>query len=231
MARPLLRHTIVELDQLFSRANGDSETLQALADELKHRNVPRAVVLLNKIQQALRGGNASWGGPAPSPSSQQALMTESLRRDAKMSAPKNIAQPNRSTSWQAAGGPGVVPHVPLAPVSTSTEGSTPMSVAEAYEALEMTPGATWEVIEYARRQIVQKAHPHNVAGLSPEHRTRMQSEARHANAAYAVLLKAQIPNVDGYVTCSGRSTIRGFSHGTGVCPQPKCRIRGHQTAP
>lgn len=42
MARLLMRHNIVELEQLFSVAKGDTKTLQTLEDELKHRNVPRA---------------------------------------------------------------------------------------------------------------------------------------------------------------------------------------------
>lgn len=52
-ARPLIQKGIVDLEKMFSEALGDQSTLRQLRAELKHRNVPRAVVLLKKVEGSL----------------------------------------------------------------------------------------------------------------------------------------------------------------------------------
>ena len=62
-----------------------------------------------------------------------------------------------------------------------------MGLDEAYKTLKVMPGSTWETIELARRQSVQRAHPTEIGSLDIEQRREAQASARRANAAYAVL--------------------------------------------
>ncbi|RJG05355.1 hypothetical protein D3870_04365 [Noviherbaspirillum cavernae] len=201
MARPLLRHSIVELEQMFSVAKGDTKKLRALESELKHRNVPRAVTLLDKVQRALRGAKLTPKAPetnepvaksaATCPSQQGALWGEESK-----SARNNVV--GTTTAQPAKPPPAPVPVEPPAKPSASTAlASNPqvvaasLSVDEAYKVLKATPGSTWEAIEQTRRQLVQQAHPERVAGLSTEGRMQVQADAKRANAAYALLLQTR----------------------------------------
>jgi DnaJ-class molecular chaperone len=67
-----------------------------------------------------------------------------------------------------------------------------MTVEDAYKILRATASSTWESIEQSRRQLVQKAHPDNVVGLSADKRTAIQSEAKRVNVAYNVLRQVKI---------------------------------------
>lgn len=53
--RLYLSKTIVELEDLFAASKTDLDTLKRLAQELKHRNVPRAVKLLARVKAAADG--------------------------------------------------------------------------------------------------------------------------------------------------------------------------------
>lgn len=210
MARLLMRHSIVELEQLFSSTKDDIKTLKKLEEELKHRNVPRAVVLLDKVQRALRVENPApkttqipepaakpVDKPAEShPTPQGALWSEELK-----SVPKTVVvtaggQPEKLSIR-------LEPVEPPAKASASTVPMPPreimpsMSVDEAYRVLKSPPGATWEAIEQTRRQLVQQAHPEKIAQLSPERRAQVQADAKRANAAYAVLILAKARDSQG----------------------------------
>ena len=60
----------------------------------------------------------------------------------------------------------------------------PISVDDACQLLNVTPGSPWESIEQARRSLVMQAHPSNVVTLSPNKRARALAEAAQVNAAY-----------------------------------------------
>lgn len=53
MSRPLLRKTISDLEQLFAISSGDTKALNGLKNELKHRNVPKAIALLKAVDEVL----------------------------------------------------------------------------------------------------------------------------------------------------------------------------------
>jgi hypothetical protein len=75
------------------------------------------------------------------------------------------------------------PKVAAAPVAKLPQ----MSFDEACKVLRVTAGASWEVIENARREIVERAHPAKLKPLKDGQRTTLMLEANRANAAYAVL--------------------------------------------
>lgn len=84
-ARPYLRTTIVELEDLFAAKRTEIDTLNALKTELQFRNVPRAAALLLKVKAALMGDSppisSTQAGlfpadPQPVPSPPQQLSSE-----------------------------------------------------------------------------------------------------------------------------------------------------------
>jgi hypothetical protein len=51
--RPLMRHTVDQLEEMFAAEQMDNDALSALHLELHFRNVPRAKTLLAKVRAAL----------------------------------------------------------------------------------------------------------------------------------------------------------------------------------
>lgn len=170
-ARPLLRHSVGQLEELFTQKSADTETLNALAAELQHRSVPRATALLRKVTIALKRGNPMvQSAPA-------AVFVPPLIVQAQ---PTSMPRPPVPKVQRAA----ILPKTILDPLKTSTE-SARMSLEDAYKVLRVTSTASWAEVEQARVKIVQRAHPNAVAELSAEKRAALQAEAKRANAAYA----------------------------------------------
>jgi hypothetical protein len=178
MARPLMQHGIGELESLFATKTNDVKVLRQLELELSYRQVPRAFALAEKVTKALRTGQ-----PAPPP---------------PVSAPKpQLPADVRSFSPL----PSVPVFIPPRPKSTEPASAelTPavkqpvaaVSVADAYKILGVSPSASWEQVEQARRQLVDEAHPSKVARLSPERRAHAQQSAKRANAAYGALAQVR----------------------------------------
>jgi hypothetical protein len=199
MPRLLMRHSIVELEQLFSSAKGDIKTLQTLEEELKHRNVPRAVALFDKVHRALHTTKptskpleAPESAPKPTVSGrslQGAMWGGESKRAPKTGAVSKLSQPTKLPSEAVPTEQPIKPPAPPVQSTTPIEVVPLMSSDAAYKVLKATRGSTWEAIEQTRRQLVQLAHPEKVAVLSPERREQVQADAKRANAAYAVLLK------------------------------------------
>lgn len=99
-------------------------------------------------------------------------------------APVTVANPAppafpafKPASFQPAS---VVPTV-SAPSSLKPEAVLPL--ADAYRILRVAPTSTWEVIELARRQLVQQASPIKTAAMNVEKRSQIREQARRANLA------------------------------------------------
>jgi DnaJ-domain-containing protein 1 len=177
-----MQQGIAQLEQLFSSSKGDDKVLKQLEQELRYRQVPRAVALLAEVQAALYAAKQPFG---------QTL--------APRAAAAPLAQPPESTVASVAPIPPVNPRpVPVFAPLPATNGAAPtptasdaMGVDEAYKVLKATPGSPWESIEKARRELVQLAHPEQLASLGAEKRARLQAEAKRVNTAYALLRKAR----------------------------------------
>ena len=173
-ARPLLRHTVAQLEEMFVAKPLDPGTLKALDTELQFRNVPRATALLRKVKSAISDGSLLI------PSAQPELFTPARTPIHAIAQPQPIMTPPAVILPKAAAKP--APAVAEIP---------PMALDEAYKALRVTVGASWAEVEQSRFKIVQRAHPDTVAELSAEKRIAAQTEAKRANAAYTVLLEAR----------------------------------------
>lgn len=76
--------------------------------------------------------------------------------------------------------------------TTPSEKTETLSVEEAYRVLKCAPGSSWEVIEQNRRDLVQQAHPANLANLSASQRETQIVYAKRVNLAHAVLLARKL---------------------------------------
>lgn len=205
MARPLLQYRIDQLEKMFVASRTNEAALRQLADELQHRDVPRALALRAQVEKALRGTRANPDAPvAP------AITTTSASSVAVPEFTPAPAIAGQTNLWPERGDdllfPSIAPPVPPTQPSVSRvlSDATPptqrpesgreipaMSAEAAYKVLKATPGTPWEVIEQTRRQLVEQANPGRIASLNSERRIQVQADAKRANAAYAVLRMAK----------------------------------------
>lgn len=162
MSRPLIQNGIAELERLFEQNKTHPEMLRTLETELTFRSVPRAVTLLQKVRRVLSGREAST---VPE---QKAL----FERSSVPLSPPSLAP------------------IITAPASSIKPPATPaLSVEEAYKVLRVTPNSSWDEIENARRQLVDKARPDRLQNVSGDKRAVILQEARMANVAHQVLFQ------------------------------------------
>lgn len=169
--RPLLRHTIVQLEQMFAAKPSDTDTLKALNGELQHRNVARARTLLRKVKSALSGSSPL------APSSQPELFAQT--------------QTSRSAVPVPVTPPAVVLAKAAARATPPIDTFPPMALDEAYKVLRVSVGTPWAEVEQARAKIVERSNPDNIADMNGEKRLAVQTEAKRANVAYTVVLQSR----------------------------------------
>jgi len=178
MARPLMQKGIAELEAMFGAAQGDARVLKQLEAELRHRQVPRALTLLDKVQRVL---------PTAAPPAPRSIEPPQEPVAAKVAAQPKLWPPVVQPP------PAAVPREPKASPDGQAEARlhaapTPtFSVEAAYQLLKVPSTASWEAIELARRKLVDLAHPSRVAALAADKRAAAQETARQANAAYTAL--------------------------------------------
>lgn len=186
MTRPLMQRGVEQLEALFKASKGDLVWLRQLEDELKHRQVPRAVALLEKVRAAMAALNsqapkASGAPPAPTvagPAAQPELWERPVVNAPvvppavapKPSTPPVSVAPRPAPAPQPA--PPAVPSMPL---------------EEACKVLAVTLATPWQEVESARRKLVDVSHPERLAALPSERKDQMRFVARRANAAYLAL--------------------------------------------
>lgn len=212
--RPLVQKGIGALEQMFAESAGDTEVVRSLQDELKHRQVPRAIALLQKVEKALKSGKVPEADTEPETMSPERVkLTELLRRHRSIAAQKqpmlwpesnDVAPAGSATSASAAPAPpapSVSSQVGKGHAATHPADKAPfkaeplsMSVSEAYQRLQSAPGRSWEVFEEARRRIVQQSHPENLVDASEKKRIELVTEAKSANLAYEIIRKERILN-------------------------------------
>lgn len=187
MNRPLMQRRIEQLEELL-RANGnDEKVLKQLEYELQFRQVPRARALLSRVQaeRARESRPASVTAPINAPT-----QGDLLAGNAQSGTPMPT-----STEWKPR-----VPVVTAPDISHSSPSSSPqkitpsaasISMAEAYKVLGVSPSASWDAVELARRRIVQLAHPQRLASIAADKRAAVKAEARRANEAYAAIHQAR----------------------------------------
>lgn len=213
--RPLMQNGIGTLEAMFAESSADSKVLHSLEEELKHRQVPRAIALLQKVEKAIRLEKISKAdAEAETMSPERARLTELLRRNRSLATEKqpalwpeneDVAPAMPATSASA------VPATPAPSKSSQVEDAhvlvalpaeksslnadiPSMSVGEAYQRLQAATGTTWETLEETRQQIVQQSHPENLAKVGENKRIELVKDAKRANLAYEVIRKERMHN-------------------------------------
>jgi len=130
MTRPLLQKGIVDLEKLFTSAESDAAMLNALANELRYRQVPRATALSDRVQAALNSTKIQAGSyrePVAAPSISAPLIRSPDFSGDRLSSPSlsdhhaNIPEPVRWTRLR----------VPAQPVEAAVQVCTKNSGAAA----------------------------------------------------------------------------------------------------
>jgi len=186
MARPLMQHGVGQLEEMFAKGSADPQVLKQLENELRHRQVPRAVALSAEVQTAMHGSTRTlpWIVPAKPPQSSTPV---GAQVDLWHQPPE---VPAWSPSAIVPSRPVVVPATHDAKIISLKRPPTaaqPIPVEHAYKLLNATSASGWESIEKTRQQLVQQSHPARTGHLSPEQRIQALAEVKRVNDAYLVL--------------------------------------------
>lgn len=200
MKRTLMQLGIGALEEMFEASKTDAKVLRQLENELMHRQVPRAVALLEQVQLAMKRLATSLlpraqdelpleppavpvpvpGPPPPAPEriAPVVVVAASAPQPVTPSAPQQARPP--------AADPVVAPQacVERAPIP-------PVSLEDACKLLKVTMATPWQEVELVRRKLVLLSHPRHLVGMPQERQEAVRMEARRVNAAYAALSAAR----------------------------------------
>jgi hypothetical protein len=211
MNRPLMQHGVGQLEQLFAASKTDQKVLKQLENELRYRQVPRAIALLAEVQAALYaspGGTKQIGRPqAASPKAPVSAGESGIPVAAPIQPPLWVTPPVASRDGESkqvgqAPAAGAPQHTSTAPKSEKPFTNVPaateptieaplVTLADAFKLFKATSSSTWESIEQTRRQAVQASSPARVAGMSGQQQKEVREVAKRFNVAYEVLSRAR----------------------------------------
>jgi len=202
-SRPLIQRTIGDLERMFSDSPGDTNVLAQLAAELKHRNVPRAQALDQKVRKALDTANTTKKSQAADERDESVVRPKMLlaKAQAKQANGKQAELWSETSAAGTPSGPSGETREVAIPMRNSdapspgkklpTSDDHSMSVEEAYRILTVKPDSTLEAMEMKRRQVVQLSSPSHTKHLSSGERLKLLSNARQVNQAYLTLCLAR----------------------------------------
>ncbi len=181
MPRPLMQHGVGQLETLFASSTANLKVLKQLEHELRFRQVPRALALLEQVQAAIRATNSAAAPvtTGSAPAKQPDLWTQPPAVQPAAPPPPTAQHPSIQPAGPAA--------TPRPPTAVTPRPGSAMTFDDACKLLKVSASSPWQEVEQARRQLVQLSHPERVASLVPERRDQVRAEAKRVNAAYAVL--------------------------------------------
>lgn len=213
--RPLLRLTISDLESVFEKQPHNTEVLARLKHELSHRQVPRAIALLERIHQAegilIDPDNNHLGAKTPSSSVEAKRRTTDAQPAGASSSKSTSASaavrgqsrfPEQQDLLTGLLPPEVsnlsspvaasAPAPESAPVKKTTVVAQPqalpqLALEDACRILKVAAYDSWEKVEAARRKIVMKSSPLTVKGLPETQAQKLLEEAQMANDAAIVI--------------------------------------------
>lgn len=213
MTRPLMQLGIGDLEDIFDKQIKNSATLGRLKDELSRRHVPRAIALLQRVQQAealLKDAESDMqDSKSPrirlqltNPTSNLSPVSASSIQIDDTSNPLESLQALHGqlelltgvTTPLELGQPRAKPASSHAPASSPTphksvepEALPQLSLEDAYRILKVGVGDGWVKIENARRKIVLKSNPAATSALAEAQLEKLLAEAKMANDAAIVI--------------------------------------------
>ncbi len=213
--RPLMRLGIGDLEDIFEKQGNNFATLARLKHEISHRQVPRALALLERIHKAEAlledldnhrpGPSAPRGTLRLSPRAPAAAPTASLIPKTLGPAPAAVGLSTVPEQQDLLSGlpqpiearpPKVVePVSPLSDVDHVKKPTAPtepvalpqLAIEDACRILKVAAGDVWEKVEASRRKIVLKSSPLATKGLTPAQAQKLLAEVQLANDAAIVI--------------------------------------------
>lgn len=189
MRRPYISYKILQLEELFASKKDNTTVLRNLQAELRHRNVPRALGLLEQVERVL----STLHSPGPdtvavAKQSEQGTQPDLWGRRQGTSAPEKLTLPPIRIQPDDEGAGHYLNEAASMSRPSKMGGGLAVSVEDAYRLLKVAATSKWETVELARRTIVQAAHPDAIAKLPSDRQEQLKRAAERANAAYLVLL-------------------------------------------
>jgi hypothetical protein len=204
--RPHVSRSIDELEALARAHWDDGAMLYALADELSNRAMPRAVALYKRLAEHIPSLVKNVRLPAhssaePEPNTRAARQPElpgmgggAGRAAAAAPTPLPVPAPAPAPAPVVAPAPALATAAVQASLTASRTPAADepaITLEGACRLLGVKPGTKWELIEIARRALVQESSPARTATLSAAQTEKLLERARLANAALAVLARAR----------------------------------------
>ena len=160
--------------------------IKQLEDELRCRQVPRAVALLAEVRAAMYGATRTLPLVVPAQPPQPSTPVAA-----------HVDMWHQPPEVPAGSPPAVVPSRPVAVTATHDAKTAPprrpppatqaIPAEHACKMLKATPASAWGSIEQTRRQLVQLSQPARMRHLDPEQRAQSLAEAKRVNDAYLML--------------------------------------------
>ncbi len=201
--RPYIQKTIVDLQALFEASRDNPAELKKLAAELSHRKVPKAEALAKKVSDALKGNTPKSDEPLkkesktaepPPPPEDPVIDCQGCGKRLRIkrgNETREFSCPGCKATFQASFSAGVLSVVFVKIERSEPEpppsDDAPITLKEAYKLFEADENTQWELIELARRKLIQQYHPDKVEALGPKLRAVAESEGKRINVAYDVL--------------------------------------------
>jgi hypothetical protein len=201
MKRTLMQLGVGALEEMFEASKTDVKVLRQLESELTHRQVPRAVALLEQVQLAMKRLATSL---IPRAQDELPLEPPAVLEPVSVQPPSSperispvvvvttpVPQPGTPSASQQARPPAADPAIaPQARVERTP--TPPVSLDDACKLLNVTLATPWKEVELVRRKLVLLSHPRHVVGMPKERLEAVRMEARRVNAAYAALSAARV---------------------------------------
>ena len=202
--RPYIQKTIDEPEGMFEAAKSRPSELAKLLSELKHRTVPRATALQEKVKAAMDGGkklNSESDSVRQDPpkTEQVTKIIECQQCGQKLRvqlSPDERSQccPSCKAEFTASFRDGILSvtfkkRQQSGSSTDSAKDQLQVTLEDAYRLFNADPGTLWEEIELARRRLIQQYHPDKVAALGPKLRAVAEVEGKRINIAFDLIRK------------------------------------------
>lgn len=206
MSRPYIQKTVFEMQELYAASQSSPAELKRLLAELKHRKLPKATALADKVRKSLDAlkQEPAKEQPKASPHEPQASSApthkiiacqkceQRLRIELCLSQREQRC-PTCKVSFTTAYQDGVLSVVFAETKSENgtkqNEQSLNVTLVDAYQLFHADEGTVWEEIELNRRKLIQQYHPDKVAALGSKLRELAELEGKRINIAFDLLRK------------------------------------------
>ena len=200
--RPLIQKTIVELQEYFVTFKKDKKELLKLADELKHRKVPKAVALAKLVEQEIEGvqekesEKSKQDESSKTQSEEKIIVCQNCNQKLRINLSSIIGDfscPKCKIGFRVSIDDGILSIIYLnnsnKENNSEHEKDRCITIQEAYELFEANENTPWEVIEVNRRKLIQQYHPDKVQSLGHKLKVIAEAEGKRINVAFDKLKK------------------------------------------